>query len=125
MHVTRIVWMGVRTPAFGSMRRLLGEVMGLQMTHDVPGVSWFEMDEGEIQVYDETDVDHTFFGSGPTIGFEVTDFREARRELVAAGIDFIGEPQHGETTMWNHFRGPDGNIYEIFGPYDSADEAGS
>ncbi len=98
------------------MRELLGDVMGLRMSRDDPGVTWFEMDDGEIQVYDETDLEHAFFGPGPTVGFEVADFDEARRELLAAGVEFLGEPQSDGTMTWCHFRGPDGNVYEILGP---------
>jgi len=35
--------------------------------------------------------------------------------MVAAGIDFIGEPQRDGGAAWNHYRGPDGNVYEIMG----------
>ena len=74
------------------------------------------MDDGEIQIYDDNDADHTFFTSGPTVGFEVSDFSEAHHELIRAGIEFIGHPQTDGVTTWGHFRGPDGNIYEILGP---------
>lgn len=120
MEVTRISWMGVRTAAYGEMRSLLGDVMGLPMSHDAPGVTWFEMADGEIQIYDDGDVDHTFFGPGPTVGFEVSNFTQAHAELLDAGIEFVSEPQTNGTTMWRHFRGPDGNIYEILGPDDGS-----
>jgi hypothetical protein len=28
---------------------------------------------------------------------------------------FIGEPQRDGGFAWNHYRGPDGNVYEIIG----------
>jgi len=28
----------------------------------------------------------------------------------------VGEPQRDGGSAWNHFRGPDGNVYEIIGP---------
>jgi hypothetical protein len=39
----------------------------------------------------------------------VTDLAEAVQELRDAGIALVGEP--GPT--WQHFRGPDGNVYEL------------
>jgi hypothetical protein len=117
MRVTGIVWMGVRSAAYSELRRLLGTTMGLESVHERPGVSWFALPDGaEIQIYDDTDVDHTFFGTAPVIGFEVDDFGEARRTLVAAGIRLIGEGDSSEDRRWQHFVGPDGNVYEIIGP---------
>ena len=49
------------------------------------------------------------FETGPVVGFEVTNLAEAVAELRAAGIELLGEP--GPT--WQHFRGPDGNVYEL------------
>lgn len=33
--------------------------------------------------------------------------------MIAAGIEFIGPVQRDADAIWNHFRGPDGNVYEI------------
>jgi hypothetical protein len=39
--------------------------------------------------------------------------------MTAAGIEFIyPEPQRAGGRAWQHFRGPDGNIYEVIGPDD-------
>lgn len=59
------------------------------------------------------DHDHDFFGEGPVVGFLVDDVELARAETEAAGIQFIGEIQRSGAQTWNHFRGPDGNVYEI------------
>ena len=32
--------------------------------------------------------------------------------MVAAGIEFLGEPQQAGSSIWNHYVGPDGNVYE-------------
>jgi hypothetical protein len=42
-------------------------------------------------------------------------------ELRAAGVELLGEP--GPT--WQHFRGPDGNVYELVAaPSDESGAAG-
>lgn len=111
-----IVWMGVRTPHHDALRMMLGDVMGMQVAKQDQDVTWFELPGGEgIQIYGASDSDHTFFGEGPTVGFLVDDFDEARATMLDAGIEFIGEPQTDGHRSWNHFRGPDGNIYEILG----------
>ena len=46
---------------------------------------------------------------GPVAGFEVNDLAAAVEELRVAGIELLGEP--GPT--WQHFRGPDRNVYEL------------
>jgi len=123
MNVTGIVWMGVRTPAFEELRHLLGTVMGMKTTHASDGVAWFGLGEGaEIQIYDDRDIDHTFFGPGPVIGFMVDDFAVAIEELAAAGVELLGEGDANEQLCWQHFRGPDGNVYEILGPRSSPAE---
>jgi hypothetical protein len=33
--------------------------------------------------------------------------------MVGAGIRFIGEPQTDSGSIWNHYGGPDGNVYGI------------
>jgi hypothetical protein len=49
------------------------------------------------------------------LGWLVDDVERARAEMEAAGIRFIGEIQHDQEESWNHFTGPDGNVYEIIG----------
>jgi PhnB protein len=49
------------------------------------------------------------FDTGPDVGFAVDDLTSAVQELREAGIELLGPP--GPT--WQHFRGPDGNVYEL------------
>src|SRR5947209_18094672 len=54
------------------------------------------------------------FSSAPVVGFLVDDMDEARKRLSKAGVELIGDAKKGENGYaWQHFRGPDGNIYEI------------
>jgi hypothetical protein len=45
--------------------------------------------------------------------FEVDDLEAARAELVAAGIEVIGEIERDGSWQWLNFRGPDGKLYEL------------
>ena len=74
----------------------------------------FRLEDGtEIHVYGPRDEFHEFFGTAPVVGFLVDDVASARLEMEAAGIEFIGPTQHGESERWSHFLGADGNVYEL------------
>ena len=76
---------------------------------------WVEVPDGtEMEVWRPSDEFHSFFTTGPVVGFRVDDAEQARARMEAADIEFIGPVQHSEDVTWTHFRGPDGNIYEIY-----------
>jgi hypothetical protein len=51
--------------------------------------------------------------SGPVALFEVDDVHVAHSELIAAGIEVIGSIERDSNWEWLHFRGPDGNLYDL------------
>jgi hypothetical protein len=53
------------------------------------------------------------FSSSPVVGFLVDDMDEARDGLRKAGLELIGDVKGEKGYAWQHFRGPDGNIYEV------------
>jgi catechol 2,3-dioxygenase-like lactoylglutathione lyase family enzyme len=106
--------MGVRTARFAETVAFYRDVLAMPIWHQTDQAVWFGLDDGtELHVYGADDEDHDFFGEGPVVGYEVDDFDATRVRMIAAGIEFIGEPQRDGGTVWNHFRGPDGNVYEI------------
>jgi catechol 2,3-dioxygenase-like lactoylglutathione lyase family enzyme len=111
-------WMGVRTAAADAMVGMYRDALGLEVVHEGAGSTWFRTGDGtQIHVYGPTDDDHDFFGSGPVVGLSVERFEPARAALEAAGIEFVyPEPQRAGGIAWQHFRAPDGNVYEIIGP---------
>ena len=114
MKVRALVWLGVKTPHFGAMTALFRDVMGLASYQQDALSSRFRLaNQTEVHVYSSADPDHDFFGSGPVVGFLVDDLESAKREMEAAGVVFIGPMQHSKTHSWNHFYGPDGNVYEL------------
>ncbi len=114
VKVKALVWLGVKTEQFEAMTRLYKDVMGLEVYQEDEASVRFRLADGTpVHVYGPRDEDHDFFGSGPVVGFLVDDVAGARAEMEASGIEFIGEIQRSNTHAWNHFRGPDGNIYEL------------
>jgi hypothetical protein len=44
----------------------------------------------------------------------VDDVHSARKEMEAAGIEFLDpEVQSFKGSSWTHFRGPDGSVYQL------------
>ena len=120
MVVRSLGWLGVRTPNAAAMTAFYRDVLQLEVILERPGATWFRLGDGaEVHVYGSEDVDHEFFGSSPVAGFCVDSFEAARAALEAAGIAFIyAEPQRAQGRAWQHFRAPDGNVYEVIGPDD-------
>ena len=114
MTVQGLCWLGVRTPHFAETVAFYRDVLGLEQLKDELDAAAFRLGDGtEVHVYGPNDADHDFFGVGPVVGLLVDDFAATRARMVAAGIEFIGAVQQDGTATWNHFRGPDGNVYEI------------
>jgi hypothetical protein len=91
----------------------------LEEIHTSPGDWRFRTQDGtEVHVYGLDERAHDYFRSGPVVGLRVDDFRAARSRLVQAVIEFLyPEPQRKGEIAWQHFRDPDGNIYELIGPF--------
>ena len=117
MNTKGLVWLGVRTARFGETVALFGEVLGLRASHEEPGFAVFEAENGDkVEVFGPDDPEHVHFSTGPVAGFGVEDVQGARTEMEAAGVEFIGPVRRWEDGGSSaHFRGPDGNVYEITG----------
>ena len=114
MSVQSLTFLGVHTSAFDETVRFYRDIMQLRIIREGRGLVWFELGNGvEVHVYGPDDQDHEFFGPGPVVGLLVDDFDATRARMLADGIEFIGPVQRSEHATWNHYRGPDGNIYEI------------
>ena len=72
-------------------------------------------DGDQIEVFGPAVTSHAHFTTGPVAGFRVPNVATARAELEAAGAKLIGSIHSDGGTAWQHFQGPDGNIYEING----------
>ncbi len=119
MKINGIVYIGIKTNKFDELVHFYGAVLGLKQVHNEPGFAAFSAPNGDkIEVYGPNDPhgqNHNQFTTGPVPGFEVEDIEESKRELESKGIQFIGSI-HGSKpggSRWAHFRGPDGNVYEL------------
>jgi catechol 2,3-dioxygenase-like lactoylglutathione lyase family enzyme len=114
MHVRAITWAGTRTDRWSETVDMFERHLGLRRSHDRPGIAVFALDNGDtVEVITADEPDHGHFTTGPVVGFAVDDIESARTELVAAGIETLGPIQRGGGMAWLHFRGADGNVWEL------------
>jgi catechol 2,3-dioxygenase-like lactoylglutathione lyase family enzyme len=114
MHVKGLIWLGLRTAQFEEMVKFFRDVMGMQPIRDEPELAGFQLtNDTQVELYRPDEEFHTFFTTGPVVAFQVDDVDAARATMEAAGIEFIGPIQRAGKTSWNHFRAPDGTVFEI------------
>jgi len=114
MHVNGLSWLGLRTTQFEEMVTFFRDVMGMQPIRDEPEIAGFQLTDGtQVELYRPEEEFHEFFSTGPVVAFRVDDVNTVRTTMESAGIEFIGPIQHAGKTSWNHFRAPDGTIFEI------------
>ena len=119
MKVKGLAWAGIRTAKYEAMVRLFREGLGLELAHEDHEFAGLMLPNGDkVEVFGLSDEEHTHFDSGPVVGFLVDDVVAARAQLEALGmVAFIGPVQSWPGgTAWQHFRAPDGNVYELVGP---------
>ncbi|MEV6235473.1 VOC family protein [Lentzea sp. NPDC051838] len=110
MEITGLGWLGTKTPHAKELADFYQQVLGLPLTHHEQGFWIFELPDGRnVEVFADDYRGKEHFDTGPVTGFAVDDLPAAVAELEAAGVEMLGEP--GPT--WQHFRGPDGNVYEL------------
>ena len=94
----------------------LFEALGFPVAEAKPGQTGIDLGGCWLEVYDREEPHHSFFDTGPVVGFRVPDFDSAEATLAQRGCDFLTEPQHEDGSSWRHFRLPDGTVAEIIGP---------
>ncbi len=116
MQVSGFMWAGVRTESFGTTLGFFEKQMGLALASrdDEAGYAVFTLPSGQTFEVFAPGYEHYDRHECPAIGFEVSDIRQARQELEAAGAEFVsGFTEHESGAMWTHFRGPDGYLYGL------------
>lgn len=116
MKPVALEWIGTRTVAFERTREFFRGVLDLNVGAERPSFVRFDLPDGSsLEVFRPGGPDdHSYFTTGPVIGFQVEEFDSARSELERVGLALLG-PVGGTPGeyRWQHFRGPDGSVYEI------------
>lgn len=122
MRVKGLAWLGLRTTRFNETVKFLRDVMGMEQIREEAQIAGFRlMDGSEMEVYRPEEEFHSFFTTGSVVAFLVDDVDEARAEMEAAGIEFLGPIQRAGNTSWNHFKAPDGTVFEILSKSDEVE----
>ena len=110
LHVFGLAWLGVRTSHHDAQAAFFEDVLGMSVGHREPGMTAFDLADGsQVEVFSPTFPGKSHFVTGPVAGFAVGDLDAARSRLHQRGFELLG-------TMgpsWQHFRAPDGNVYEL------------
>ena len=111
----KIVWLGIRTAKFSESCNFYEQLLGLKPLHSESGFRAYDLPDGDrIELFSDDYPTHQHFRAGQVVGFLVDDIKATRAEMETMGIEFLsavdGTPGK---TQWSHFRGPDGNVYEI------------
>jgi len=110
MEIMGLGWCGTRTGRGSELAHFYEHVLGLRPVHTEADFWVFELPDGRhVEIFGSGYRGREHFATGPVVGFAVRDLPAAVDELRRAGVELLGEP--GPT--WQHFRGPDGNVYEL------------
>jgi catechol 2,3-dioxygenase-like lactoylglutathione lyase family enzyme len=113
MDVLGLGFVGTRTAKAAELARFFQEVLRLEVDRAEPDFWVFKLPDGsKAEVFGADTPDKAHFTTGPVVGFVVRDLPAAVDELRQAGVELVGEPG----PYWQHFRGPDGNVYELLSP---------
>jgi catechol 2,3-dioxygenase-like lactoylglutathione lyase family enzyme len=116
MKLLGIRWVGVRADSYDEMVGFLRDVLGLPVTFEDDATAELSLaNDDRVQVFGPGHRYYELFGAGggPVPLLEVDDLQAARAELVAAGVEVIGEIERDASWEWLNFRGPDGNLFEL------------
>ncbi len=89
--------------------------MLLKTIYEEKGFTVFSLPDGDkVEVFSSKSRYNKHFRSCPVVGFLVDDIEKATQEIKKSGLELIGEIHRDENGYaWQHFRGPDGNLYEL------------
>ena len=91
----------------------------MELANEQPDFVGLLLPNGDkVEVFGPSDTEHTHFESGPVVAFLLDDVARERADLAASGmVEHIGPLRSWPGgTAWQHFRAPDGNVYELVGP---------
>ncbi len=115
MKILGLDWVGTRTNHFSETVAFFERTLGLPIGVRREDFVRFDLpDSSSVEVFGPKDRDHLYFTTGPVVGFLVEDLDAARHDLTRHRVELLGSigGKAGQV-RWQHFRAPDGNVYEI------------
>ena len=114
MRVKGISWAGVGTDDFARTLTFFTEVLGLEPAIvDDRGVALLHAGGGQVLENFGPGTQGKLLTSPPTFAFEVEDVPTARDELIAKGLEVIGDIRRWNGFEWLYLRTPDGHVLGV------------
>lgn len=120
MKVKGISWVGARTDSVVAMRSFAIDVLGMRVAgQDREDFVVLAIDDGaKLELFGPGSAEASpwLFEANPVVaGFLVDDIEAARDELARTpDVELLGELQiRADGYAWQHFRAPDGHVYEL------------
>ncbi len=109
-------WYGIFTDNALSARNFVQEALGGKLIHETRDFWVFDLPSGDrIEVFgpEGPRPDYLKNFDGTVLGFLVSDMDLAKRQVQDQGCVLLGETEGNSTYQWQHFRAPDGRIFEL------------
>jgi catechol 2,3-dioxygenase-like lactoylglutathione lyase family enzyme len=116
MRVKGVCWVGVKTDQYASMVTFFRDILGLEAIAERDDFLVFRMPDGDqVEIFGPNGPNpvEQFAHEQVVAGLLVDDIEIAIAELRAAGIELIGEANASGGYSWQHFRAPDGKVFDI------------
>ena len=116
MSVEKIGFVGFRSTDLKALREVFEDGLELVPTDTSSDQVGYLLSDGtRLEAYDQDNEFHTFFETGPVVGFSVPDFERSWARLKRLGVEQLTDIQSEDGRHWVHFRLPDGTIAELIG----------
>ena len=116
MAVEKVGFVGFRSTDLEALREIFEEGLEMVPTDTSPyQVGYLLSDGTRLKAYGYANAFHSFFTTGPVVGFSVPDLQRSWERLTRIGVEQLTEIQSEDDRHWVHFRLPDGTVAELVG----------
>lgn len=109
-------WFGIYTDEGVVMRDFMEEACGGLIVHQTQDFWVFDFPNGHrMEVFGPHGPRpaHLKKFQGGVLGFAVADMEEAKRHIQRRGCQLLGDTEVDGAYQWQHFRAPDGQVFEL------------
>ncbi len=116
MSVEKIGFVGFRSADLEALREVFEAGLELVPTDTSQDQIRYLLSDGtRLEAYAHENTFHSFFTTGPVVGFSVPDFKRSWDRLTRIGVEQLTDVQSEDDRHWVHFRLPDGTVAELIG----------